>query len=162
MSFLAFMPDEREVEAAAERQGIGGHAHVPVAHLVAVLGGKQRVAKRRAWTLLHPAPRPLPLPVAFEPERLLVLDRPVRLLAAIALTFAPVFLANLIFAERFRESVSSTIAFGANLLGAMVGGLLEYGSLVIGYRALIPIVAILYAAAFLSTPRLAPRSAGAT
>ena len=35
------------------------------------------------------------------------------------------FFANLIFAQRFREVGSSTSAFGANLLGAMAGGLLE-------------------------------------
>jgi hypothetical protein len=47
--------------------------------------------------------------------------------------------------ERFG---SLSTAFGANLLGAMVGGLLEYASLAIGYRNLIPVVAVLYAFAF--------------
>ena len=53
------------------------------------------------------------------------------------------------FAERFRAVGSSTIAFGANLLGAMVGGTLEYCSLIVGYRALLPLVAVLYALAFI-------------
>jgi hypothetical protein len=72
-----------------------------------------------------------------------------RFLAATAIAFAPVFIANLVFAERFRDAGSSAVAFGANLLGAMVGGVLEYTSLVIGYRALLPVTAALYGVAFL-------------
>jgi hypothetical protein len=71
-----------------------------------------------------------------------------RFVAATALAFAPVFLANLIFAERFRGVGESTVAFGANLLGAMVGGVVEYLSLVVGYRALLLVAAALYALAF--------------
>jgi hypothetical protein len=81
---------------------------------------------------------------------LLSLDPPMRFAAAVALTFAPVFLANLIFAQRFRDVGSSTAAFGANLLGAMVGGLVEYSALVFGYRSLLIIVAALYTVAFLT------------
>ncbi len=44
---------------------------------------------------------------------------------------------------------SSTTAFGANLLGAMVGGLLEYIALLTGYQALLVLVAVLYGLAFL-------------
>ena len=71
-----------------------------------------------------------------------------RFAAATLLAFAPIFIGNLVFAERFRDVESSTTAFGANLLGAMVGGLLEYASLAIGYRNLIPVIAVLYAFAF--------------
>ena len=42
-----------------------------------------------------------------------------------ALAFAPVFIANLIFAQRFSDVETTTTAFAANLLGAMVGGALE-------------------------------------
>ncbi len=74
-----------------------------------------------------------------------------RFLAATALAFFPVFIANLIFAERFRDSTDSTRDFGANLLGAMVGGTLEYLSLVTGYRALLALVALLYLLAWIFT-----------
>jgi hypothetical protein len=90
----------------------------------------------------------LALAWVIQPENLLSLSAPLRLAAAASLAFAPIFLANLIFAERFRSVGSSTIAFGANLLGAMVGGVLEYSSLIVGYRALLPILALLYAFAF--------------
>ena len=47
----------------------------------------------------------------------------------------------------------------------MVGGALEYAALVFGYRALIPIVAVLYVAAYVLRPergeRPAPRPASA-
>jgi hypothetical protein len=77
-------------------------------------------------------------------DSLLALAFVPRFLAATALAFAPVFLANLIFAERFRDTEDSTTAFGANLLGAMVGGTLEYLSLITGYRALLVLAGVLY------------------
>ena len=81
-----------------------------------------------------------------------------RFMAAVALAFAPVFCANLVFAERFQMVDRPTVAFGANLLGAMVGGTLEYASLVSGYRALLIVAAILYGLAFLSGRRYLSRA----
>ena len=76
-----------------------------------------------------------------------------RFLVAVAIAFGPVFCANLVFAERFETVERPTVAFGANLLGAMIGGTLEYASLVIGYRDLLIVAALLYALAFLSGRR---------
>ena len=74
-----------------------------------------------------------------------------------AVAFAPIFLANLVFAQRFKSIGASTTAFGANLLGAMVGGALEYFALVTGFRFLLILVAVLYGLAFLTGRRhLAP------
>lgn len=69
---------------------------------------------------------------------------------AVLIWFTPIFIANLVFAERFRNVEASNIAFGANLLGAMVGGVLEYVALITGYQALLILVALLYGAAFLT------------
>ena len=93
------------------------------------------------------------------PGRVL-LDLPVvaRLVAAVALAFTPIFLANLVFAERFRDTATATAAFGANLLGAMLGGLAEYLSLIVGFRHLLLVVGALYAGAFLLRPRYATTS----
>ena len=55
---------------------------------------------------------------------------------------------DLAFAERFRIVGTSTSAFGANFLGAIVGGVLEYSALMVGYRSLVLLVGFLYAAAF--------------
>jgi Spermine/spermidine synthase domain len=90
---------------------------------------------------------------------LLDLDVVPRFFAATALAFAPIFLANLVFAQRFREVGTVATAFGANLLGAMAGGVLEYAALVTGYRFLLVIVAALYALAFVSTRLLRPTAA---
>jgi hypothetical protein len=83
------------------------------------------------------------------PDTLLQLDPVLRFVVASGITFFPIYLANLVFSQRFANTSSSTTAFGANLLGAMVGGLLEYASLLTGYRALVGLVALLYGLAFL-------------
>ncbi|MEA2557622.1 MAG: hypothetical protein QOG88_1160, partial [Actinomycetota bacterium] len=57
---------------------------------------------------------------------------------------------NLVFAQRFKDVGSATVAFGANLLGAVTGGVLEYGALVVGYRALLIVVAAMYLLAYLT------------
>jgi hypothetical protein len=87
---------------------------------------------------------------AIPQESLLTLPPVLRFLAATGIAFAPIFLANLIFSQRFRDAESSTAAFAANLLGAMVGGALEYVALLSGYRLLLPIVAALYGLALTS------------
>ena len=79
---------------------------------------------------------------------LLHLDFWPRLAAAVGVAFMPIFLANLVFAGRFRDVGDSTGAFGANLLGAMVGGLVEYTALVTGYQGLLLMVAALYGLAW--------------
>ena len=77
-----------------------------------------------------------------------------------ASAFAPIFVANVVFAGRFRDTRDPTAAFGANLLGAMLGGTLEYLSLVTGYRGLLFAVAALYALAWLFGRRFVGRDAG--
>ena len=57
------------------------------------------------------------------------------------------------FSKRFAASDDSQSAFGLNLLGAMLGGCLEYAALLTGYRNLLILVGVLYLFAFLLTPR---------
>jgi hypothetical protein len=90
-------------------------------------------------------------------ESLLSLPIGTRLAAACAIAFAPIFVANIIFAQRFRDTSNSTSAFAANLVGSMVGGVLEYSALVLGYRNLLIVAFVLYTAAF-ATGRRALRS----
>jgi hypothetical protein len=82
-------------------------------------------------------------------ESILSLTPVLRFIVGAAVAFAPIWCANLIFAQRFRDVASSTVAFGANLLGAMLGGAIEYVALISGYRFLLVIVAVLYGLAFL-------------
>ncbi|MFY9844501.1 MAG: hypothetical protein WA718_07895 [Terriglobales bacterium] len=79
-----------------------------------------------------------------------------------AFVFAiPVFFAGLLFASEFRKVDSPAAALGANMLGAVVGGLLENLSLITGMKELLIIAALLYALAamgFRDSPRANPRS----
>ncbi|GLW06607.1 hypothetical protein Misp01_17370 [Microtetraspora sp. NBRC 13810] len=84
---------------------------------------------------------------------LLSLPLPLRAVAAVAVAFLPIFAANVVFAKRFAESSDGTLAFGANLLGAMVGGCLEYLALLVGYQGLLIVAAVLYLGAFVLLPR---------
>lgn len=87
------------------------------------------------------------------PHTLLGLPFWPRLVAAILVYFTPIFAANLVFAQRFRDVEASNVGFGANLLGAMVGGLLEYTALITGYQTLALLVAVLYGLALVFTPK---------
>lgn len=87
------------------------------------------------------------------PSALLGLPVGLRLIVAIVLAFTPIFIANMVFAQRFRDTADATTAFAANLLGAMVGGVLEYTSLVIGYRNLLLVALVAYALAFVTGRR---------
>ncbi|NRQ39167.1 spermidine synthase [Nonomuraea sp. NN258] len=84
---------------------------------------------------------------------LLSLPVPLRALAAVTVAFLPIFAANVVFAKRFSDTADATTSFGANLLGAMVGGCLEYLALVIGYQGLLIVAAVLYLGAFALMPR---------
>ncbi len=78
-------------------------------------------------------------------ETLLGIDNAVlRYTVASILAFLPVFLANVVFSHSFRDAEEADIAFGSNLLGAMVGGMLEYLSLISGYKALLLLIMLCY------------------
>jgi hypothetical protein len=84
-------------------------------------------------------------------ESLVGLPIVARFFAGSALAFAPIFLANLIFAQRFSDVATSGDAFAANLLGAMVGGVLEYIALITGYRFLLIVIGVFYGLAFVTS-----------
>jgi SAM-dependent methyltransferase len=74
------------------------------------------------------------------------------------LVFSPIFCAGLLFGSSIKRSPDVTIDYGANLLGAMVGGVAEYLSLLMGFQFLLLLVAAFYVAA-LATRRKAPTAA---
>ncbi len=65
--------------------------------------------------------------------------------AGAALVALPVFFSGVIFASLFRRVDSPSRALGSNLLGAVLGGFLEYASLAWGIRSLSLLAAGLYA-----------------
>jgi hypothetical protein len=73
-----------------------------------------------------------------------------RLLFSLIVIPLPIFFAGLIFSSTFRDSSDTTYAFGSNLLGAMVGGFVEYVGMITGTQALLLIVLVFYLASFWS------------
>jgi spermidine synthase len=66
----------------------------------------------------------------------------------------PVFFAGVIFTESFRRFHGRSDAFGANMLGAVAGGLAQNLSFIVGMKALLLIAAIVYGgAAFVGIAR---------
>ena len=59
-----------------------------------------------------------------------------RLALSILFVGTPIFFASICFALVFREETATDLAFGWNVLGAVVGGLIEFCSMVIGLKAL--------------------------
>lgn len=120
--------------------------------LLAVLVNKRFKVKRIVpWYLLLFGV--LAVNLLLPPETLFLGNPVARYLLASILAFTPVFLANVIFANSFRDSETADIAFASNLLGIMVGGGLEYFSMLIGYRALLLGVIVFYACAMLLRKR---------
>jgi hypothetical protein len=64
-----------------------------------------------------------------------------------ALMFSPIICAGLLFGSAIKDSTSLPRDYGTNLLGAMVGGVGEYLSLLTGYSALLLLIALCYVGA---------------
>ncbi len=108
---------------------------------------------RRVWLFYAGLFISLGVAYLLPPESLLIDPPWLRYALAAVLAFAPVFFANLVFSYSFRDTRTADMAFASNLLGAMVGGALEYLALVTGYQALLLLVALMYALAFLFATR---------
>ena len=98
----------------------------------------------------------LSLAVAYlvRPDWLLPLPFVPRLVVAVLLAFLPIYLANIAFAKRFKEAGDSQAAFAINIMGAIVGGCLEYAALLTGYGNLLIVVGVIYGLAFTLKPRM--------
>jgi hypothetical protein len=70
-------------------------------------------------------------------ETFLGLDRWAQVAGACALTFAPVAFAGVIFATTFARSARPDRVFGANVAGALLGGLAENASVLLGFQYLL-------------------------
>ncbi|MBN1621342.1 MAG: hypothetical protein JW871_01980 [Endomicrobiales bacterium] len=75
-------------------------------------------------------------------------NRILRFVFATLLTFSPIYFANLIFSITFKNQKIAEHLFGWNLLGATLGGILEYSSMAFGYNSLTIIVAVCYSLVF--------------
>jgi hypothetical protein len=73
----------------------------------------------------------------------------VKVLVASLVLCSPVAFASIVFIRSFAEYKFSGQALGSNLLGALVGGMLESASLWTGTRSLIILAGMLYLLSFL-------------
>ncbi|MEW6619751.1 MAG: hypothetical protein AB1422_10525 [bacterium] len=64
--------------------------------------------------------------------------------------FLPILFAGIIFATSFKKSREPQRDFGSNIFGAIIGGIVEYLSLIIGYHNLLIIVALFYLLSLIS------------
>lgn len=95
-------------------------------------------------------------------DALLSLPLVVRLAAGSVLVFLPLFFAGALFTQEFTAAASPARVFGSNVLGAMVGGTLEYLSVLVGFRALWGLAAAVYLLALLSALRQTTQNAHVT
>jgi SAM-dependent methyltransferase len=71
------------------------------------------------------------------------MNRSIQVLGSCLLVFAPILFAGVIFAASFKRTNEPDRAFGINIAGAMVGGLAEYSSMLLGFQY-VALVAILF------------------
>jgi SAM-dependent methyltransferase len=122
--------------------------------VLAAIGMNAWLRIPRAWPIYAAIFAALALNLLLPPTALL-LDPPwLRYGLAAALVFAPIFFANVAFSFSFRDSRAADMAFASNVVGAMVGGVLEWTALVTGYQSLIVVAAALYLVAYLLATRL--------
>lgn len=69
------------------------------------------------------------------------------------LTSLPVLFSGLVFIRSFAAASDKDLALGANLIGALFGGVLQSVTFLTGIRALLLLVAVLYLAAYATRPR---------
>jgi hypothetical protein len=77
-------------------------------------------------------------------DTFLGMDRTAQIAAASILAFTPIFFAGVVFAVSFTRTIEPDRAFGANIAGAMFGGLAEYSSMLLGFQYLLFVAVALY------------------
>jgi hypothetical protein len=82
--------------------------------------------------------------------------RSLQIAASCALAFIPVFFAGVVFAVSFSESSDADRAFGANIAGALFGGLSEYSSMLLGFQYVVLVALVFYAASWLASRAARP------
>jgi spermidine synthase len=124
-----------------------------LASVLAAIGISSRLRLDRVWPVYGALFASIALAWLLPPDALLIDPPALRYLLASAISFAPVFFANLCFTYSFRDTPTADMSFASNLLGAVAGGALEYVALVTGYQSLLLVVAILYGSAYLLATR---------
>jgi len=73
------------------------------------------------------------------------MNRSLQVLGSCLLVFAPILFAAVIFAASFKRTMEPDRAFGVNIAGALLGGLAEYSSMLVGFQYLVLVAILFYA-----------------
>ena len=122
---------------------------VLAANLVAM-----RMKRFRTW-MYAPLIATLLLLYVIKRDSILALSFDERLLWSLLVVPLPIFFAGLIFSTTFRQALNPSSFFGANLIGAMIGGFSEYLSMVIGNQNLMFLIVGAYIVSLALQVRLA-------
>jgi SAM-dependent methyltransferase len=104
---------------------------------------------RRLWPYYVGLLATLAVNVLVPMDFFLGLARPLQVAGACLQVSLPILFAGVIFATSFGRSAEPERALGANIAGAMVGGLVEYGSMLLGFQYLLLVAVGFYAASAL-------------
>lgn len=85
-----------------------------------------------------------------------------RIAFSVFLVSAPLFASGIVFALSLARTGDANRALASNLLGAMAGGLVEYLSMILGFRALVLLAAAFYLAALAAERAASTKAAAAT
>jgi hypothetical protein len=102
-----------------------------------------RMSRFRMW-LYIPLIATLLLLYFVKRDVILALSFNERLLWSLLVVPLPIFFAGLIFSTTFRQGLNPSSFFGANLIGAMIGGFSEYLSMIMGNQNLMFIIIAAY------------------
>ena len=127
---------------------------VLAANLVAM-----RMSQFRTW-LYAPLIVTLLLLYFVKRDYILALSFNQRLLWSLLVVPLPIFFAGLIFSTTFRQAANPSSFFGANLIGAMIGGFSEYLSMIMGNSNLMFIVIGAYLVSLVLQLRIAKAHSG--
>jgi SAM-dependent methyltransferase len=93
-------------------------------------------------------------------DSFLGLSRAIQIAASCLLAFTPILFAGIVFAVSFGGAAETSRAFGMNVAGAMVGGLAEYSSMLLGFQYVTVLALAFYALSWFSVrPRSTLRDA---
>jgi SAM-dependent methyltransferase len=80
------------------------------------------------------------------------MQRGVQIVGSCLLVFTPVLLAGVLFAVLFERTRHPDLGFGANIAGAMLGGLAEYFSMLVGFQYLTLLAILFYTLSLVRRP----------
>ena len=131
--------------------------------LLMVIAANLAAERMRGFSLWMYAPllATLALLLAVPRESVLEFGYSGRMLWTLLMVPLPIFFAGIIFSTTFREAKAPSAVFGANLIGAMIGGFCEYLGMALGNHRLSILVIVAYLGSMLvvASSRRAARAA---